>query len=343
MPTEKKSFARSEAFTIYSPADLSKKWFISYYHNGQRQRVYGTINQHTTYEARMQAARQLQAQLEAQQPQNTLYQKIDTWISAQRWRPKSQSTYRSIAIAYQQYCGSKPTTERTTAFFAHIRSTKSGATYDKYRQKLSQMLTAVQHENLIGDIPTQRFQSEPARYFQRYQIQQLSAAIQAADSELWLFVQFIYYTFIRPRELRQLRASHLLLDDGRIYIPGYISKNKKSEYVAIPDAFLPHLQRYRTFAPNDLLFSSAADASKPIGENTMYAKHQKILKQLGYPKGYTLYSWKHTGAIAAVKAGIGVKALQIQLRHHSLDQVNAYLRQMGFADLDDLRTSFPSI
>ncbi|MCX6269628.1 MAG: hypothetical protein NTU44_00125 [Bacteroidetes bacterium] len=36
---------------------------------------------------------------------------------------------------------------------------------------------------------------------------------------------------------------------------------------------------------------------------------------------------KHTGAVEASKY-IPVKDLQMQLRHHSLDQVDAYLRQM---------------
>lgn len=34
----------------------------------------------------------------------------------------------------------------------------------------------------------------------------------------------------------------------------------------------------------------------------------------------------------AVKAVISVKELQMQLRHHSLDQVNLYLRQLGMMD-----------
>ena len=56
-----------------------------------------------------------------------------------------------------------------------------------------------------------------------------------------------------------------------------------------------------------------------------------------------LYSWKHTGAVMAVKAGIHIKQLQIQLRHHSLDQVDQYLRDLGVSDLSDLARSFPGI
>jgi len=48
-------------------------------------------------------------------------------------------------------------------------------------------------------------------------------------------------------------------------------------------------------------------------------------------------------SIGAIKAGIHIKQLQIQLRHHSLDQVDEYLRQLGVSDLGDLRDNFPSI
>lgn len=77
----------------------------------------------------------------------------------------------------------------------------------------------------------------------------------------------------------------------------------------------------------------------------MYNRHLCILNALGFDKnkGYCLYSWKHTGAIQAVKNGVGVKELQIQLRHHSLDQVNEYLRQMGVWDLKNLQANFPAI
>lgn len=71
--------------------------------------------------------------------------------------------------------------------------------------------------------------------------------------------------------------------------------------------------------------------------------HRAILRELGYGPKYQLYSWKHTGAIRAVKSGISVRELQIQLRHHSLDQVQEYLRQMGADDLEKLNKRYPGL
>ena len=75
----------------------------------------------------------------------------------------------------------------------------------------------------------------------------------------------------------------------------------------------------------------------------MSNRHRKILRALGYSSEYKLYSWKHTGAVALAKAGVGLKAIQLQLRHHSLDQTDEYLRQLGVEDFEELIEQFPAI
>lgn len=350
MPSEKKSFpAGAQNLFLYAPDDLTKRWFIYYQQDGKRVRVYADINQGTTITERQERAQAAMSAIRVGEStgrirSDSTQAKAMAWLEVQKMRPKSISTYRSVLEAFFDVVGREPTTDQVEAFFLDLRQKASSATYNKYRQKVGQALKAVGLPGFLDAVPTVKEHSEPARYFQKYQIKRLGATMAEKDAELWLFVRFLYYCFIRPRELRAMRVAHLLLDDARIYIPGSISKNGKSEYVAIPDAFLPVLEEYYGAAsPNDYLFPRASDASKPVPENMMYNRHRKILKELGFPSGYTLYSWKHTGAIQAVKSGVGVKALQIQLRHHSLDQVNAYLRQMGVFDLDSLKRDFPAI
>jgi integrase len=228
-------------------------------------------------------------------------------------------------------------------FFDHIRRDKYETTYNNYVTKIRQMLKAIGKADLMEGIEHIRERRRPARYFQQFQIKRLSKAISEADPELWLFVQFIYYCFIRPNELRHLRAEHILIESNQIYIPGEVSKNGKSEYVSIPNAFRPKLAFIKEMSPSKFLFPADRDITKPCSVNKMWLRHDKHLKKLNFGKGFTLYSWKHTGAIQAVKAGVGVKELQIQLRHHSLDQVNEYLRQMGVWDLQKLQEIFPEI
>lgn len=347
MVSEKK-VSRREDFRIYSPNDLGKKWFVEFYTDQGRQRTYGKINQEQSFEARMKAAQALVIELkQKEQPKRvgeSDFERAKKWMDAQGWRPKSYSTHLTIANAWWNFLGNrKPSQVIAQQFFQNLQSTKSPTTYNNYLHLLNSILTGIGQADICTGIKPLRQSPTPARYFQRFQINRLASAIAEKDAQLYLFVQFIYYCFIRPRELVHLRASNVLLEGKQIYIPGHISKNKKSEYITIPDAFLPGLEFIKDLDPNRLLFPSPLDITKPIGYDKMYRRHQKILKALNFGKGYVLYSWKHTGAVMAVKAGISLKELQIQLRHHSLDQVDQYLRQMGVWDLQRLQEGFPSL
>lgn len=348
MVSEKKVF-RTQDFRIYSPSDLGKKWFVEFYNEDGRQRTYGTINQAKTFEGRMEAAKALVQELKQKytppkKKTESDAERASKWMDAQGWRPKSYATHQSIVNAWYSFLGArKATPERAKEFFQNIQATKAPTTYNKYLHLLHAVLDGIGQGHLCDGIKTLRQNPSPARYFQTFQIKKLSKEISVRDPQLWLFIQFIYYCFIRPRELVFLRAENVLLENNQIYIPGHISKNKKSEYVTIPDAFRPVLEYIKELPPDRLLFPSPLDVTKPLGFDKMYRRHQKIIKGLGFGKGYVLYSWKHTGAVQAVKAGIPLKELQIQLRHHSLDQVDQYLRQMGVFDLVRLQANFPSI
>lgn len=347
MVSEKK-VSRREDFRIYSPSDLGKKWFVEYYNEEGRQKKYGTINQEPTFEGRMKAAKALVTQLKQKDPLKRVgeseFERAKKWMDAQGWRPKSYSTHLTIANAWWDFLDHrKPSNELVQQFFQNLQATKSPTTHNNYLYLLNAILTGIGQGDICKGIKKLRQSPSPARYFQKFQINRLAVAIAEKDAQLYLFVQFIYYCFIRPRELVHLRASNVILEGKQIYIPGHISKNKKSEYITIPDAFLPSLEFIKNVDPKQLLFPSPLDITKPIGYDKMYRRHQKILKALNFGKGYVLYSWKHTGAVMAVKAGISLKELQIQLRHHSLDQVDQYLRQMGVWDLQKLQASFPAL
>jgi len=150
--------------------------------------------------------------------------------------------------------------------------------------------------------------------------------------ELRLFTRFIYFTYIRPLELLRLRLSDLHMDMGHIVIQGHQSKNKRQQSVVIPDSFLSELQAmgYNKMPRDWYLFGRGLKPGPvPLGRNSVSAAHSKLLESLSYSKDLTLYSWKHTGVIAAYKAKIGPYEIMRQLRHHSLDMTMIYLKSLG--------------
>jgi integrase len=332
-------------FAIYHPPDLSKRWFVQYYSAGERIRIYKGINIHTTHAERMKAARRLIDHLATTLPRpvSDLEQKVSLYIAAQRsrWRLSTLQAYQTVSKKFFSHLDNRRlTVGEVEAFFHHLASTRHPSTFNRYRIFLKRLLEAQHLYGLFENIPQLTAQSTPARYFQRHQIHRLRDHFLREDPQLWRFVCFIYYCFIRPRELRELRAGDVELDEQRIFIRAEISKNKKSQYVTIPDDFLPGLQWIYELPPAQLLFHARRSITQPIGRNTMTNRHREHLKNLRFGPGYQLYSWKHTGAVNAIKNGVGVKELQIQLRHHSLDETDKYLRQLGVGDLVFFKQNF---
>jgi integrase len=347
MHRQKKLFSETK-YKLYAPDSLEKNWFVYWYEGTRRQRKYGDINQHKTKEERMAAAQQLIAQLkEAARPAvSVAEEKARAFLEKNqgRWRQKTREQYTSIVNVLFEWLAGRELSRQTVAdFLAHIANTRHATTYNKYRQKVKSLLVRSGIGDLTQGTERMKAHSVPARYFQRHQVERLKGWMQEHDPELWLFVQFVYYCFIRPGELRHVRVGDILYDEAQIIVRAEVSKNRKQQYVVLPDAFLREVQHFLHLPPARLLFPSGRDASKPIGINSMYRRHQRALEALGFGAGYTLYSWKHTGSVAAAKAGVSVKELQLQLRHHSLDETDRYLRQMGVRDMERLRAEFPEI
>lgn len=334
-------------FRLYDAKDLSKNWFVYWYEGAKRVRKYGDINTYDTVEARHQAAEKLIEQLRAThlrrvtRSEETLRRFLED--HAPKWRPRTREQYLSCAnVLFAHLAGQELTQARLDAFLLHIEHTRHPTTFNKYVAILKRLMR--------GAGLAFRFEQEkakahatPARYFQSHQARLLLSRIDEQDTALGLFVRFIYYCFLRPGELRRLKAGDVLLEEGEIRVPGAISKNGKTQHVVLPDAFRPSLEVLWRLAPGDYVFPSPVDKSKPLSKNVMYRRHKAILDALNFGEGYTLYSWKHTGAVAAAKAGIPLKELQLQLRHHSLDETDGYLRQMGVKDLGKLRVAFPGV
>ena len=227
---------------------------------------------------------------------------------------------------------------------------RNNTTRNNYLTNLKTFIGVLVKENILTEnhlksIPSIPQSKESKRAFTRTQIKQLKPYLKRIP-ELWLFVQMMYYTFIRPRELRFLKISDIELEGSKIRIRGEISKNKKSQYVAIPRPLLRQLIKMKLYkyCSESYLFGKGGRPSQTHQSKNFYYKlHQIQLKEIGYPSEYSLYSWKHTGVKEAAINGMSLKELQLQLRHHSLDQVDTYLKGLGILESENLRNRFPEI
>jgi len=166
-----------------------------------------------------------------------------------------------------------------------------------------------------------------------------------SNPQLWNILQVIYYTYLRPVEITRLKIEHILLDKKKIFVPGEISKNKKSSFLEIPSHLISVFEDLKNYPKHFYVFGKNGEPSeKKIGNNWMGRKHSEILEKVGITeKGKTLYSWKHTGVVEAYKNGIDIKSIQLQCRHHSIQQTDTYLKSLGFVDNDAYRLGVKEI
>ena len=274
---------------------------------------------------------------------NLLQSALEEWRPTVR--PNSYRAYKGKLDDFIRYLqGRGVNRNEVKEFMAHYAKSHALSSCHQCYRSLKLIFDRAGLKHLVEGLHIKKGNPKPLRYFQTHQAQQLKEYISKNNPELWLWCQFVYFSFTRPRsELRLLQVKHIFFEERKILIPGEISKNKKSQFIAIPDAFYPQIVHFKKHAPAEYLFPSPRLPNAPIGYNTYGRQHRKILEKLGFDREYAVYSWKHTGAVNAVKAGISIKDLQIQLRHHSLDMVDKYLWQLGVDDMGELRDCFPGI
>lgn len=185
-----------------------------------------------------------------------------------------------------------------------------------------------------------------------------------ADKFMALLCRTIFYTFLRPSEIRRLKIKHVKrYAEGFFDLSTDITKNKKKVFneLYIEPSLVEHFktlnwdkyfndkkfENYYVFT-KDMIPSVAKsgryDYSKSfatvidklsndvsIVEDTSMKRGKRVHKTIKkeWNNDYlSLYSIKHTGNIIAFKAGFSLTQLQLQNRHSSVQQTENYLRNL---------------
>jgi integrase len=364
----KKSFP----YRIYPlDKDLTKRWYIQV--PAAKNRVGDKpsrlwIRNFDTVEQRMADAEQILSQLNLLKEKSKKRQESEYKISFLRLlsdslescrmtlRKKSFQSYESQLRNFADFVMAKKVTritDETGSQFLEwlLLQGKHPTTINKHRMCLKKMFRPLVKSKAIkvnpfDDTSKIRSQMRGSRYFKVNQIAEIKEQISTQCPEIWYGVRFIYYCFIRPGELRNVRIEDVDLDMWQIKVRAEISKNKKDQYVVIPNALRRDLEKINLekYPPNYFLVGKDGYPSQnQIPINWLSTKHREVLRHLKYSPDYNLYSWKHTGVVQSYRAGMGLKELQLQLRHHSLDMVKIYLESLGILDFGNIRDTIPTI
>lgn len=379
---KKQTFILPKKYTYHY--DLNKQWYVYYsffsvdLYIMKRFKVYGSINQYQTVNEREKECERIVLEythklkngynpfidLSQRLDKDSINQKIKQILDARlhRLRLKSRQSYTSkidifckwLEITKLQYIKpSQFTAKQAESFLIWLRIERNlnNTTVNHYHTTLKSFFQDICSEtqylsnvwDKVDKYPETRLGKLP---FKESQKARLKDWMQANDMEMWLFIQFMYYTFIRPGELRLLKISAIDVDDSKILVDATISKNKKSEYVSIPKPLLKAILERELHLKNQQYYVFGYGGtvnSVPYSKDVFNRRHKKITRAMGMSDRYTLYSWKHTGVCDAVKAGVNIKQLQLQLRHADLETTDVYLKSLGISDFSDIQDKFPTL
>lgn len=346
------------------PTDLSmdKDWFIEAYvptHNGigkKRLQIRSNINKGKTQQERLHRAEITLSQLEQYlivQPKKSILKEaltLDSW----QLKTKTISAYTTVLNLFSEFLKGKDeelvTKQQLTNFFIFLHAKGvSGNTIAKYRNTLHILYAkAIKHDlisrNPVDRIPQMKKEPKSLMYFNDSQIAKLKSEIEKNNPQLWLAIMLLYYCFIRPNEQRHLKIRDINLDFDFIEILGENSKNGKTQKVVIPTALKEKLQFLKQYPSGFYVLGKyGVPGPEMISQKWLNDNHKKYLDLLSIVGRYAFYSWKHTGVVKCVQAGLNIRDIQNQLRHHSLDMLQEYLKNLGVLQSIDLRDKYPSL
>lgn len=178
--------------------------------------------------------------------------------------------------------------------------------------------------------------------FDESELRAIRTVLPYRNKRLWMIAQLIFYCFMRPQEIVRLKHKDINIRIGRIIINGNQSKNKKTQVVELPKAFLDQIDPEDWVGkPNDYIFSRKfMPGNKEILPIRIAEAWQKFAREMGIDK--PIYGLKHTGVGMAFDSGINPRDLQIHIRHASLDETMKYLNRFRMVTSERLKNEFPS-
>lgn len=361
-------------FVHFKPPKLVKgkhHWYVEYYYKNSenkwvRFKVYEEINIHRSEEYNQLLLEAVQKNLESgfnpfelkKKPaiaptEWSLNKALDEFIrhcQDKGLRPKSVTTYNeSVRMLKEYFLPNNQIYQPVTAFtrqhfqkFGSDMSDKKkwkNSTYNKRMENIRTIFHWFEKEGKVEKNPMIGIESKKTlatrhKYFSTETLQKLKDLTAEKDPYIRSFLEFLYYTCIRPKsEARLLQIKHILFDRQMIVVPGEISKNKKTEYVPMDPELSKNLIHLQAFPSEYFIWGKKGPEAQPAPANYFGNRFKPFKDELGLGEDYTMYGMKHTRAIDLANAGVDPYAIMKLCRHSGLDVTMAYLRDLG-CDID---------
>lgn len=201
-------------------------------------------------------------------------------------------------------------------------------------------------KNPFAKIVEKKATSKGRRSLSEFEKKMILNLAQEKDPDIILPILLLYYTFIRPVELRRLKIHFIDIPQQIIKLPGEVTKNKDNETVTIPlplADYITNLNLHKLPGQLYLFGAGLKPGLKPCGHHTINRRHSYLLDELktrgilSSTQGISIYSWKDTGAEDLVRENVNIVEIMKQLRHKNLATTQVYLNSFSLVNHEILK------
>lgn len=164
--------------------------------------------------------------------------------------------------------------------------------------------------------------------------------------QLYCVMLLVYYCFLRPAEIVRLKICDFNFFDSSILVKASKSKNKKNFTLTMPQMLIEALLplKLENYNQNLYLFSNGHKLTPGTAEiaPTRIAEIWNLTVKQKLMINKNIYDLKATGNGDAFTAGIDARQIQLQNRHHSLEQTQIYLNKFNNRAGDEFKNKMPT-
>jgi len=273
-------------------------------------------------------------------------------------RKRTSYTYRHVVNAFIRYLASKKMKGTMVSDFTKLHAQEyldslkrdagySNRSYNNHLATLKMFFSMlIKREYIIINPfisfePLQIEQAEIVAYTND-ELSYIAKSLPRFNYRLWLVAQFVYYCFLRPQEIVRMRYGDVDLNRHIIVLSGRQTKNKQTQMVDIPDPLLEQLKKIEWMPAHYFMFSKKLEPGVvEVAQTRIDGAWDEYRRAANLDANKTIYAMKHTGAGRLVDAGVDMRSIQLQMRHHSLEQTQQYLDRFRRRPNVALRSTFP--
>ncbi len=189
---------------------------------------------------------------------------------------------------------------------------------------------AVKYVIDLSDIELKKDRAEKNRYYSSVVADKVKKEL-SKNENLYNYVKWIFYSCMRPREIRLLQINHIDIQARQIKATAPTAKTG-DRFIPICDELMDLIKSMKLmkFPLNYYVFGGKeGKPSKEKLSRDLFTNGYKLIKdKLGLDNKYTLYGWKHTRVVNLLMAGFTDQEVMSLTGHTDYKSFMAYKREL---------------